>query len=389
MPLQSLVFFSPCPRGLEAVLADELAALGATACESVPGGVRFRGDLATCYRANLESRIATRVLLRIRESPYRNEDDIYKAALSVRWRDWFDVRRSIRVDTTAIRAPLRSIDFITLRVKDAICDRFRKDTGARPNVDTRAPDTRIHVFLDERSATLYLDTSGEPLFKRGFRGRVGEAPLKENLAAGIIRLSGWDGLEPFLDPMCGGGTFLIEAAQIALGIAPGGKREFGFERLASFDASLWTRLRDAAENRVKPRGKLPVFGADKSGTAVASAREALATAGLVDFVELKQCDVLELSAPARWGVLVANPPYGVRLDEKERLAAFYPKLGDALKGRFAGWRCYLFTADLEAAKLIGLKASKRTPLFNGPLECRLFEFKIVAGSMRKEPASDS
>jgi putative N6-adenine-specific DNA methylase len=369
------------------VLVDELRALGAADPESVPGGVRYQGDLAACYRANLESRIATRVLLRIHEAPYRNEDDIYKAALSVRWRDWFDVRRSIRVDTTAIRAPLRSIDFVTLRVKDAICDRFRKDAGARPNVDTRSPDVRVSVFLDERAVTLYIDTSGEPLFKRGFRGRAGEAPLKENLAAGIIRLSGWDGVEPFLDPMCGGGTFLIEAAQIALGIAPGGKREFGFERLANFDASLWKQLRESAENRVKSRGKLPVFGADKSGTAVASAREALATAGLIDFVGLKQCDVLELSAPARWGVMVANPPYGIRLDEKERLAAFYPRLGDALKARFAGWRCYLFTADLDAAKLIGLKASRRTPLFNGPLECRLFEFKMVAGTMRRERSS--
>ncbi|MCX7893341.1 MAG: THUMP domain-containing protein [Burkholderiales bacterium] len=383
MPDTPFTLFSPCPRGLEPVLAGELAALGASACEAVPGGVRFRGDLALCYRANLESRIATRVLLRVHEAPYRSEDDVYRAAFSVRWRDWFDVRRSIRVDTTAIRSPLRSIDFVTLRVKDAVCDRFRKDDGARPDVDTRAPDVRIHVFLDERSVTLYLDTSGEPLFKRGIRGRAGEAPLKENLAAGIIRLAGWDGVEPFLDPMCGGGTFLIEAAQIALGIAPGARREFGFERLANFDAALWKRLREAAEARVAPRGKLPVFGSDKSGRAVASAREALAAAGLADFVTLKQCDVLELTAPARWGVMVANPPYGVRLDDKARLAAFYPKLGDALKARFAGWRCYLFTADLEAAKLIGLRPSKRTPLFNGPLECRLFEFRIVAGSMRR------
>ena len=383
MPLPPHLLFSPCPRGLEPPLADELVALGATDCELLAGGVRFRGSLETCYRANLESRIATRVLLRIADAPYRSEQDVYELVRSIRWRDWFDVRQTIRVETTAIRSPLRSLDFATLRVKDAVCDRFRLDCGARPNVDTRAPDVRIHAFLDERTATLYIDTSGEPLFKRGIRGRAGEAPLKENLAAGIIRLTGWDGAEPFLDPMCGSGTFLAEAAQLALGIAPGSRRDFGFERLQNFDAGLWRRIRETAEARVHVRRPLPIFGADKSGHAVAAARESLATAGLADFVELKQCDILDLPAPARWGVMVANPPYGVRLDEKEALAALYPRLGNALKARFAGWRCYFFTADFDLAKGIGLKPSRRTPLFNGPLECRLFEFKMVSGPMRE------
>jgi len=383
MPLPPHLLFSPCPRGLEPPLADELVALGATDCELLAGGVRFRGSLETCYRANLESRIATRVLLRIADAPYRSEQDVYELVRSIRWRDWFDVRQTIRVETTAIRSPLRSLDFATLRVKDAVCDRFRLDCGARPNVDTRAPDVRIHAFLDERTATLYIDTSGEPLFKRGIRGRAGEAPLKENLAAGIIRLTGWDGAEPFLDPMCGSGTFLAEAAQLALGIAPGSRRDFGFERLQNFDAGLWRRIRETAEARVHVRRPLPIFGADKSGHAVATARESLATAGLADFVELKQCDILDLPAPARWGVMVANPPYGVRLDEKEALAALYPRLGNALKARFAGWRCYFFTADFDLAKGIGLKPSRRTPLFNGPLECRLFEFKMVSGPMRE------
>ena len=383
MPLPPHLLFSPCPRGLEPPLADELVALGATDCELLAGGVRFRGSLETCYRANLESRIATRVLLRIADAPYRSEQDVYELVRSIRWRDWFDVRQTIRVETTAIRSPLRSLDFATLRVKDAVCDRFRLDCGARPNVDTRAPDVRIHAFLDERTATLYIDTSGEPLFKRGIRGRAGEAPLKENLAAGIIRLTGWDGTEPFLDPMCGSGTFLAEAAQLALGIAPGSRRDFGFERLQNFDAGLWRRISETAETRVHVRRPLPIFGADKSGHAVATARESLATAGLADFVELKQCDILDLPAPARWGVMVANPPYGVRLDEKEALAALYPRLGNALKARFAGWRCYFFTADFDLAKGIGLKPSRRTPLFNGPLECRLFEFKMVSGPMRE------
>jgi len=381
--MSSLHFFSPCPRGLEPVLAEELTALGAGDIASTPGGVGFQGDLALGYRVNLESRIATRVLLRLARRVYRNEQDVYDSVRKIDWRRWFDVDCSIRVDTSAVRCPLKSLDFVTLRIKDGVCDRFRADVGRRPDVDTQAPDVRIHAFLDEREVTIYLDTSGEPLFKRGLRGRVGEAPLKENLAAGIIRLSGWTPEEPFFDPMCGSGTFLLEAAQMALGIAAGSRRSFGFERLANFDAALWERLKAAARNRERPVKSLAIFGADKSGTELSKARDALAATGLGEAVQLKQGNVIELPAPAPWGVMVANPPYGVRIEEKEALAALYPQLGDALKARFTGWRCYFFTADLDLAKGIGLKASKRTPLYNGPLECRLFEFRIVAGSMRR------
>jgi putative N6-adenine-specific DNA methylase len=270
-------------------------------------------------------------------------------------------------------------------VKDAVCDRFRADTGRRPDVDTRAPAVRIHAFLDARTVTFYLDTSGEPLWKRGWRGDTGDAPLRENLAAGIVRLSGWSGDEPFLDPMCGSGTIVLEAAALALGIAPGSRRRFGFENLAGFDAPLLGRLREEARAAEQPRRRVAIFGADKAGSEVARARAAIEAAGLVDAIQLKQANALELPPPAPHGVLVANPPYGVRVGDEDELDAFYPKLGDALKARYAGWRCYFLTADLRLAKLIGLKASKRTPLYNGPLECRLFEFKIVAGSMRRAP----
>jgi len=216
--------FATCPRGLEPVLAGELEACGARDTRAVGGGVHFAGDLAICYRANLESRIASRVLLRVKQAPYRTEQDVYAAAHAVRWSERFDVGCSIRVDVSAIRCPLKSLEFVTLRIKDAVCDRFRADAGSRPDVDTRTPDVRIHAFLDERDVTLYLDTSGEPLWKRGLRGATGEAPLRENLAAGMIALSGWRPEEPFFDPMCGSGTILLEAAQIALGVAPGSRR---------------------------------------------------------------------------------------------------------------------------------------------------------------------
>ena len=382
MSLQS--FFATCPRGLEAPLAVELVAVGAREIRTTGGGAHFRGDLAACYAANLESRVATRILWRVAEAPYRSEQDVYEATHAQDWPARFRVDRTIRVDVNAIRSPLRSLEFATLRIKDAVCDRFRAAVGARPDVDTRSPDVRIHAFLDERTLTLYLDTSGEPLYKRGWRTRTGEAPLKENLAAGIVTLTGWRGDEPFLDPMCGGGTILLEAAAIALGIAPGSRREFGFERLEGFDARLWRELRERAKAREHRNRPVAIFGADLYGAEIAKARAAVEAAGLERAVQLKQANLLELSPPAPAGVLVANPPYGVRLGEDAELAAFYPQLGDALKARFAGWRCYFLTADLRLAKLIGLKASKRTPLFNGPLECRLFEYRIVQGAMREK-----
>ena len=382
MTLQS--FFATCPRGLEAPLAAELAACGASEIRTTGGGAHFRGDLAACYAANLESRIATRILWRVAAAPYRSEQDVYDATHAQDWPARFRLDRSIRVDVNAMRSPLRSLEFATLRIKDAVCDRFRAAVGARPDVDTRAPDVRVHAFLDERAITLYLDTSGEPLYKRGWRTRTGEAPLKENLAAGIVALTGWRGDEPFLDPMCGGGTNLLEAAALALGIAPGSRRAFGFERLEGFDVRLWRELRERAKAREQRDKPVAIFGADLYGAEIAKARAAVEAAGLERAVQLKQANLLELSPPAPAGVLVANPPYGVRLGEDAELAAFYPRLGDALKARFAGWRCYFLTADLRLAKLIGLKASKRTPLFNGPLECRLFEYRIGPGPMREK-----
>jgi len=245
---------------------------------------------------------------------------------------------------------------------------------------------RIYGFLDRASVTLYLDTSGEPLHKRGYRKDAGEAPLKENLAAGILKLTGWDGSGPLLDPMCGSGTFAIEAAMMALAIPPGQARGFGFERLAGFDAKAWKEIRGAALARAQAPRKLALFARDRYGEELKKARLNLEAAGLADCVELKQADILDTSAPANAGVLVANPPYGARMGEDKALAQFYPKLGDTLKKYYAGWRCYLFSADSRLPRLVRLHASRRTPLFNGPLECRLYEYKIVAGSMRKERA---
>ncbi len=378
-------FFSPCPRGLEEVLAEELATQQAEEIWPVAGGVKFSGSWETCYRVNLESRIATRVLWQVAAGPYRNENDIYRLACDVPWAQYFDPDFTIRVYVTAVKSPLRSVEFITLRVKDAICDRFRDDTGSRPSVDTRNPDMRIHVFLTDSEATLYLDTSGEPLWNRGHKIAKVEAPIKENLAAGILRLIGWQPGIPLLDPMCGSGTFLIEAAHMSLGDAPGLSREsgeFGFERLKDFEAPLWQKLRHDAAQRRSTAARLPIWGSDISADAVARAKQNLAYAGVDDLVEVHQADMLDSEAPLPEGILVANPPYGERLGDDAELAAFYPKLGDALKKRFAGWDCWLLSADTRLPKLIGLAPKRKIPLYNGPLECRLYRFPIIAGSNR-------
>ncbi|HYH41693.1 MAG TPA: class I SAM-dependent RNA methyltransferase, partial [Burkholderiales bacterium] len=329
-----------------------------------------------------------RVLWQVGHAPYRMDRDIYEAVGALPWSTWFSADDSIRVDVSAVRATVKSLDFVTLRIKDAVCDVFRNACGRRPDVDTRAPDVRIHAFLSATHCTVYLDTSGEPLFKRGYRRITGEAPLRENLAAGILRLAGWAPGTPLLDPMCGSGTFLAEAAMIALDRAPGLDRPFGFEKLTTFDASVWKALKDAARARVRVTDRLGIFGSDRYGEALKLARANLAALGVEDAVVLKQADALEMPAPAPSGVIVMNPPYGVRQQDRDSLAELYPRLGDALKKKYAGWTAYIFTADLRLAKLIGLSASRRTPLYNGALECRLFEFRVVSGSNRRKPVED-
>lgn len=380
-------FFASSPRGLEPLLAEDLAAVGVSDLKPIPGGVHFIADWPTCYAANLHSRIATRILWRVAHGRYAKEDDIYRLALATPWPTWFDYGRTIRVDVTAIKSPLRSLEFITLRIKDAICDRFRADSGKRPSVDTREPDVRIHGFITAAECTLYVDTSGAPLYQRGLRQKTVEAPLKENVAAGILRLSGWQPGTPLLDPMCGSGTFLLEAAQMALNIAPGAGRDFGFQRLKNFQLELWKGQLDAAMDAEKPAANAQIYGSDISPVAVRASLANLDRAGLLPAVTLSSGDVLAIDAPANNGpdpgIMVANPPYGERLSEQDELAAFYPPLGSALKRHFAGWNCYLLSADMRLPKLMRLTPGKKTLLYNGAIECRLFEFKMVTGSNRR------
>jgi putative N6-adenine-specific DNA methylase len=383
-------FFASCPRGLESVLADDLRGLGAEQVEATGGGVGFAGAWSLMLTINLHSRIATRVLWRLAHGPYQREEDIYRLAKDVRWSECFTPEETIRIYVTTIKSPLKSLEFVTLRIKDAICDRFRDDTGQRPSVDTQEPDMRIHAFLTADRCTLYLDTSGAPLYQRGLRQKTVEAPLKENLVAGILRLAGWTPEVALFDPMCGSGTLLLEAAQVALNIAPGIRRSFAFQQIKRFDSGEWSRTVAAAKaaqrqpEDLKTTGSPGIFGADRDPVAYRAALANLDRAGLLAAVNLRQADVLDAVPPAPTGIWISNPPYGVRLSEQDEMAEFYPKLGSVLKQRFAGWTCHLLSGDMRLPKLVGLKPSRKTPLFNGDIDCRLFEFKMVAGMNRRE-----
>jgi putative N6-adenine-specific DNA methylase len=366
------------------LLAAELTALEGAAVATTDGGVAFAGDFRLAYRANLESRIASRILWQVAAGSYRNETDLYALVHGVDWKRLFLPARTLRVDVAATRSPLQSLEFATLRVKDAVCDRLRADLNVRPSIDKRAPDVRVHAYLTERDATIYVDTSGEPLFKRGYRRDTEEAPLRENLAAGLLALAGWTPDVPLLDPMCGSGTIAAEAALIAADRAPGLMRTFGFQKLLWFDGPAWQRLKQTARDRIRAAPGTPsIFASDIAPGAVGRTQSNLNGAQVGDFVVVECADLLARAAPVPNGILVANPPYGVRLADQAKMAAFYPLLGDALKQHFAGWTAYFFTGDLRLPRLIHLKVAKKTPLFNGAIECRLFEFPLVAG--RHEP----
>jgi len=377
-----LQYFASCPRGLESTLSDELASLDALEIKIVDGGVKFKSTTEIMYRANLTSRIATRILCRVASGNYKTEDDLYNAALNVKWANLFDVSHGIKVSTTGVKCPLKSLDFMTLRIKDAVCDQFRSQVNARPNVEIRDPDIRIHLYLESDYFDLYIDTSGQPLYQRGFRKSSVEAPIRENLAAGILALSGWKPGDPLLDPMCGSGTFLIEAAMIALNKAPGLKRNFGFEHWKDFDSVLFENIKSEYQAQIKPLVFSHIYGSDEDLRAIRVTKGNLEEAGLKVAVELSRKSFNDIVAPAKEGILITNPPYGVRIGEDEDLAEAYPLWASTMKQKLSGWRTYFLTSDLRMPKLMRLSPSKKTPLYNGALDCRLFEIKMVAGSNR-------
>ena len=380
-PAETFTVFAPCPQGLEQALAIELQALGFDDAQPGRAGARFTADWSGVLRANLYSRLATRVLVQVAQAPVAREDDILELARDTPWERWFGPEQRLRVDTSAVKSPMKSLQYCNLRAKDGICDRLRELEGARPDIDTVRPDARVHLFLSADTATLYLDTSGESLFKRGWRLDKGQAPLRENLAAGLLALAGWDPAAPLLDPFCGSGTLLIEAAWIALGVPPGIARPFGFERLRDHDARRWRDLKDDARARILPSLDTPLMGVDTDPAAIDAARQNAERALLAPgALRLEVGDAREVRPPAPAGWIVTNPPYG------DRMAADDPALwrdwAANLKRHFAGWQVAVISSDHKLPQAMRLQPRRRTPVYNGALDCRLFQFELVETSYR-------
>ena len=383
-PRQAEVFqvFAPCPQGLEEALTAEMQALGYEDARAGRAGCSFSADWAGVQRANLYSRLATRILVQVAHAEISHEDDILDLARATPWERWFGAEQTLRVDTSAIKSPVQSLQYCNLRAKDGICDRLREREGERPDIDTVRPDARVHLFLTGHTATLYLDTSGESLFKRGWRLDKGEAPLRENLAAGMLALAGWDPAAPLLDPFCGSGTILIEAAWIALGVPPGISRPFGFERLRGHDPRRWRDLKEDARARILPQLDAPLVGYDLDPQAIEFARNNAERAWLTsDSIRFEVGDARQVQAPADHGWIVTNPPYGERMPT-EQDAQLWSEWATCLKRNFAGWQLHIITSDLELPQRMRLKPKRRVPLHNGALDCRLFGFELVAAGYR-------
>ncbi|MDB5966099.1 MAG: putative methylase, partial [Polaromonas sp.] len=453
--MNQLQLFLPCAAGVEALLATEVRRVTGLDGKAWRAGVQLQGSWREALQLNLHSRLAQRVLIELQHNQYRSEQDLYNAAANVAWEVWFTPKQTFKVEITAQHSPLTSLNFAALKIKDAIADRFRAKFDVRPDVDTRWPDVRVYVHLTVDTVTIYIDTSGEPLFKRGWREDKGDAPLKETLAAAMIAASGWDlqckdGV-PLYDPCCGSGTIAIEAAQIACSIAPGINRRFAFQKYLPFQAHVWEGLLDQAEAAItEPTAS--VFGSDVSFRMVDFAERNAERAGVAHAVQFRGGDALQRMPPAPSGVMLVNPPYGERIDvagvagipaqqgrdqrddrrraefqgqaidefgqplphegagrdaahepSRDRTANpareqaltdtgeaasdFFPQLAAHWKKNYAGWTAHVLTPDLKLPGKMRLKESRRVPMWNGPIECRLFRFDMVAGSARGKPAA--
>ncbi len=400
-PAQNHTFFATCPRNTEGLLLSELRALGATGAVEKRAGVSFAGAPGLPYRACLWSRVASRILMRIAYFSISSVDDLYEGVSAIAWEDHLDFRQTLAVSVTSriSQGPLARLNthFAEQRVKDAVVDRFRARTGARPGVDLVRPDLRINVHLAPEEAVISLDLSGDGLHRRGYRLGAGEAPLKENLAAAVLMRAGWPRIAAsggsLLDPLCGSGTLLIEGALMAGDVAPGLRRDyFGFLGWKGFDTQTWSSLvEEAEERRAIGLRKLPAFiGFDRDPRAIGAARANARRAGLAGRLALERRELTSLTVPERevpttpsalstiasTGLVIANPPYGKRLGEVTELVELYETLGDRLKASFSGWEAGVFTGNPELGAHLGLRAHRANVFYNGPILCRLLLFHI-------------
>ena len=373
-------FIAKTLAGLEEALAQELLSLGVQEVKPVIRGVSFSGDKALMYKVNYQSRLAIRVLMSIQSFPVRNERDLYQSIYRIAWENYMDSSGTLAVDAVTQHPKMTHSLFIAQLAKDAVVDRFRNQEGNRPSVDLDAPDLRIHVHLDQTGASISLDSSDIPLFKRGYRVGAMEAPINEVLAAGLLELSGWDGKTPLFDPMCGSGTFLIEAAMKATK-TPAGKfrNEFGFMKWKDFDAQLWNKVKNDAETQIIPL-EVEIRGNDISRKAISMARRNLQAAGFSENIHTEWQDFFELTNNFS-GFVITNPPY----DERMKLSdfeTFYKNIGSTLKHICTNSEVWIIVSSPDAMNAIGLHPSRKIKVFNGSIECRFLKYTVYQGSKK-------
>ncbi|WP_299488946.1 THUMP domain-containing protein [Acaryochloris sp. IP29b_bin.137] len=370
-------YFATVARGLESLAAQELEELGAQSVQPGFCGVAFQGDRKLLYQVNLWARLPFRILLRLEAFPCQDAEDLYRGIQRLPWPEYLTPEFTLAVDATGKTQQLNHSHFTALQVKNAIVDQQRQQFGARSHVDTQAPDVRINVHLHRDRCVVSLDSSGSSLHRRGYRPAVGTAPLKESLAAALIRLSGWTSDLAFMDPLCGSGTLPLEAGLQGLNIAPGlFRQQFGFTTWPDFDAVLWQSLRAEAQTQQRTQLSMPMWGSDRNPDVIEQARQNAHNCGVADHIWFEPIDVQDIEPPTSSGILICNPPYGERLGNAEDLGRFYHQLGQVLKQRFKGWTAFILSGNKALAQSIGLKSSQRTAINNGSIPCQFLKYEL-------------
>lgn len=379
---ESYKYIAKTLSGLEQVLARELDIIGAAQTTTLNRAVAFTGSRALLYESNLRSRLATRILLPISRFNARNRKELYRGVADINWRDWLDIDSTLAVDVVLASKNFDNSMFVAQCTKDAIVDQLRTKSGERPSVDTEDPDLNINVHLVGDTASVAIDSSGSPLQRRGYRTDGGAAPLSEVLAAGILALTEWDPSTPLVDPMCGSGTFLIEGAMVARNIAPGLRRKsWGFMGWKDFDRDLYRAAVDSAKKEILTSAPAQILGGDIDAGQIRDAQANAARAGVAENIGFRCTPLARFEPPDPPGTAITNPPYGERIPIDD-IKSLYRSLGDLFKKRFAGYTAFVFTANLSAAKSLGLRASRRIELYNGPLEARLLRYELYSGSRK-------
>lgn len=370
-------FFASTARGLVEPLEVELKKLGFSVTDKAVGGVFFESNWEGCYRANLHSRLASRILKPILDFTAYQPEELYNQILRHDFTKYIKPNQSIAIDATVKDGMMRDQRFVAMKIKDAIVDQFREKFGVRPDVDNENPALRIHVRAVKNQFNVAIDTSGDSLFKRGYRKEVGEAPLKENLAAGLISLTEWDGNSPLVDFMCGSGTFLIEGAMMALNIAPGlNRKRFGFMNWLSYDKAVWEKLVQEAMDAEKEDLDFKLYGFDIDRKVLSNAKENAARAGVDHVIEFRKEAVATVEPPAEKGLIIVNPPYGARIGDEDNLRDVYRDLSYTLKHRFKGWDAWVLSGNKELIADLKLKSTRKHFVFNGNIECRFLKYSM-------------